>query len=148
MDHLAIMHKSWNLTQKILSGKKKIESRWYKSKCAPWNKIKKGETIYFKDSGESVAIKAKVAKIIQFSDLNSKKVKEILEKHGSELGIEKKDLLKFFKRFKNKKYSILIFLKKPQKIKPFKVDKTGFGIMSSWICVEDINKIKRLPKSN
>ena len=43
MEHLAIMKKSWNLTKKILSSEKKIESRWYKSKYPPWNKIKEGE---------------------------------------------------------------------------------------------------------
>ena len=62
MDHVAIMKKSWKLTEKILSGEKKIESRWYKSKYPPWGKIKKGDIIYFKDSGEPVSIKAKVEK--------------------------------------------------------------------------------------
>lgn len=31
MEHVAIMRKSWGLTDKILSGQKKIESRWYKT---------------------------------------------------------------------------------------------------------------------
>jgi len=35
MDHVAIMKKSWKLTEKILSGEEKIESRWYKSKYSP-----------------------------------------------------------------------------------------------------------------
>ncbi|MBU4370146.1 hypothetical protein KKG58_05355 [Patescibacteria group bacterium] len=37
------MKKSWNLTEKILAGEKKIESRWYKSKCSPWGKIKEND---------------------------------------------------------------------------------------------------------
>ena len=69
MEHVAIMRKSWGLTQKILSGKKKIESRWYKVKYAPWDRIKFGEIVYFKDSGEPVTIKTEVEKVIQFSDL-------------------------------------------------------------------------------
>ena len=56
MEHLAIMRKSWGLTKKILSGEKKIESRWYKSKYPPWGKIRSGEIVYFKDSGEPVSI--------------------------------------------------------------------------------------------
>ncbi|MDO8559127.1 MAG: hypothetical protein Q7R84_02240 [bacterium] len=39
MEHLAIMKKSWGLTEKILSGQKKIESRWYLSKRSPWDTI-------------------------------------------------------------------------------------------------------------
>ena len=48
MEHVAIMKKSWGLTEKILTGAKKIESRWYKNKHTPWNRIKSGEIVYFK----------------------------------------------------------------------------------------------------
>ena len=143
MEHLAIMRKSWGLTQKILNGQKKIESRWYSVKYRPWYNIKKGEIIYFKDSGEPVRLKAKVDKIIQFTDLNQNKVKEILNKYGKDDGIEKEKIPEFFERFKDKKYCILIFLKNPQKIKPFEINKKGFGIMSAWITVDNILKIKK-----
>lgn len=142
MEHVAIMKKSWGLTKKILTGQKKIESRWYKTKYPPWNKIKSGESVYFKDSGEPVTIKTEVKKVIQFSNLNPEKVKEILIKYGEEDGIKKGEIPEFFELFKDKKYCILIFLKNPQKVEPFEIDKTGFGSMSSWITIEDINKIK------
>lgn len=142
MQHLAIMKKSWGLTEKILSGQKKIESRWYKSKYAPWDKIKSGEIVYFKDSGSPVTLKARVGKVLQFADLTPKKVRDILNKYGDDDGIEKQDIPKFFELFKNKKYCMLIFLKNPQKITPFEIDKTGFGAMVAWICVDCIDKIK------
>lgn len=140
MEHVAIMKKSWGLTKKILSGEKKIESRWYKVKCAPWNRIKSGEIVYFKNSGEPITLKTEVAEVIQFSDLTPEKVKGILNKYGQELGINKTP--EFFEVFKNKKYCILIFLKNVQKVKPFDIDKTGFGLMSAWISVENIDKIR------
>lgn len=143
MHHIAIMKKSWGLTGKILNGQKKIESRWYSMRCAPWDKIKTGETVYFKDSGEPVFLKVDVEKVIQFSDLTPEKVKEILAEYGDADGIEKEKIPEFFERFKNKKYCLLIFLKNPQKIKPFEINKTGFGAMAAWIAVEDIRKIKR-----
>ncbi len=143
MEHLAIMKKSWGLTQKILSGQKKIESRWYSLRCSPWDKIKKGETVYFKDSGEPVKLKAEVSKVMQFSDLTPNKIKEILDKYGDDDGLKKSSIPKFFKRFKDKRYCMLIFLKNPKEIKPFEIDKTGFGIMSAWISVDNILKIKK-----
>lgn len=143
MDHVAIMKKSWKLTDKILSGEKKIESRWYMHKCKPWDCIKAGEKIYFKNSGESVTLKAEVLKVIQFFDLNPERVKEILEKYGKADGIGRDKFDGFFKIFKNKKYCVLIFLKNPQKIKPFEINKNGFGMMSAWITVSNINKIRR-----
>ncbi|TRZ64927.1 MAG: hypothetical protein D4Q79_00400 [Spirochaetia bacterium] len=143
MEHLAIMRKSWGLTEKILDGRKKIESRWYLLKYKPWDNIKEKETIYFKNSGESVRIKAEVSKVIQFTDLTPKKVKKILDKYGKDDGIEKGKISEFFKRFKDKKYCILIFLKDPQEIKPFEIDKAGFGAMSAWITVDNIAKIRK-----
>src|SRR3989338_1912620 len=142
MEHVAIMRKSWRLTQKILSGQKKIESRWYSVKYRPWDCIREGEIIYFKDSGDPVKIRAKVGKVIQFADLTPKKVKEILDEYGNDDGLEKEKIPEFFERFKNKKYCMLIFLKNPQKIEPFEIDKTGFGSMSAWITVDSISKIR------
>ncbi|MCX6814625.1 MAG: hypothetical protein NTY20_03185 [Candidatus Aenigmarchaeota archaeon] len=142
MEHIAIMRKSWGLTRKILTGQKKIESRWYKARYPPWGRIKAGETIYFKDSGEPVTIKAEVGKVMQFSGLNPRKVKEILGKYGKDDGIEIQRIPQFRDMFMDKKYCMLIFLKNPRKIEPFEIDKKGFGAMSAWICTEDINTIK------
>ena len=143
MEHLAIMRKSWHLTEKILTGKKKIESRWYKTKYPPWDKIKAGETVYFKDSGEPVKIRAEVDKVIQLDSLDQEKVRKILDEYGSDDGIEREEISRFFEMFKDKLYCILIFLKNPQIIEPFEIDKTGFGAMSSWISIESIEQIKK-----
>ncbi len=140
MEHVAIMKKSWKLTRKILSGEKKIESRWYSQKRAPWDKIKEGGIVYFKDSGDTVSINAEVEKVLQFADLTPEKAKEILKKYGKEIGIE--DIAEAAERYKNKKYCLLIFLKNPQKVKPFWISKKGFGMMSAWISVEAIDNIK------
>lgn len=142
MQHVAIMKKSWGLTKKILSGQKTIESRWYKARCTPWDRIKLGEVVYFKNSGEPVTIKAEVGKVIQFSDLTPKKIKEILYQYGQAIGLEKGKIPKFSEKVKNKRYCVLIFLKNPQKIQPFKIGKSGFGAMSAWISVDNVNRIK------
>lgn len=141
MEHLAIMKKSWRLTEKILSGQKKIESRWYSVKYRPWDNIKKGEIIYFKDSGEPVRIKAEVSNVVQFTDLTPNRVKEILDEYGKDDGIEKEKIPEFFERFKDKKYCILIFLKNPTDIDPFEINKKGFGNMSAWITVKSIKEV-------
>ena len=143
MEHLAIMKKSWGLTDKILSGQKKIESRWYLTKRKPWDSIKRGETVYFKDSGGPVRIRAEAGRVMQFADLTPQKVKEILDEYGRDDGIGEEKIPEFFERFKDKKYCILIFLKNPQEIKPFEIDKTGFGMMSAWITIDNISKIKK-----
>lgn len=144
MHHLAIMRKSWGLLPKILTGEKTIESRWYKNKYSPWNRIKKGDMVYFKNSGEPVTIKSEVYSVVQYSDLRPKKVKEILNEYGAKDGLDIDEIDKYYKMFKDKNYCLLVFLKNPQKIEPFDIDKNGFGAMSAWITIDDINKIKRL----
>lgn len=142
MDHVAIMRKSLKLTDKILTGQKKIESRWYKSKCAPWERIKSGDTVYFKNSGEPVTLKADVDKVLSFPELTPNKVKEILREYGKGIGLGSDDIQRSYERVRCKRYCILIFLKNPKRIEPFKIDKTGYGLMSAWIITDDINKIK------
>jgi hypothetical protein len=142
MHHVAIMKKSWGLTQKILSGEKKIESRWYTSRVAPWDRIKPGDMVYFKDSGESVSLKAQVHNVLQFSDLTPRKIQEILSQYGKDDGIDSADIPKYFEMFKDKRYCILIFLKNPEVVQPFHINKKGFGAMSAWITVEDIREIQ------
>jgi len=144
MIHIAIMKKEWGFLEKILTGQKTIESRWYKNKYKPWDAIKKGDAVYFKNSGEPVLIKTQVKKIMQFSDLSPKKGKEILNAYGKDIGIEKNDIAEFSRKFRDKKYGILIFLAKAQKIKPFQIDKKGFGAMASWITVNNIHEIQQI----
>lgn len=146
MDHVAIMRKSWRFTEKILNREKGIESRWYASKRAPWDMVKKGEWIYFKDSGEAIMLRAKVSRVLQFENLNPKKVREILHKFGNALGVPKEKIPDFFKLFCDKRYCILLFLEHPQKIKPFSIHKKGFGMMAAWISVENITTVKIIDK--
>lgn len=139
------MNKSWGLTGKILHGQKTIESRWYKVKYAPWNRIRAGEIIYFKNSGEPVTISAVVDRVLYFSDLTPEKVEEILAQYGHDDGIEEERMPEFFERFKDKRYCMLIFLKDVQAVSPFEINKRGFGMMASWLCVDSVNRLHHLP---
>lgn len=143
MDHLAIMRKSWGLTPKILSGKKTIESRWYMARHSPWDRIGPGDTVYFKDSGSPVTIKAEVEAVKQFSGLDPQKVRDILDRYGREDGLEREDIPVFYGMFRDKRYCILVFLRNPERTGPFDIDKSGFGTMSAWITLQDISSIRK-----
>ena len=112
-----------DLITKILSGEKKIESRWSKNKIAPWGRVHPNDVIYFKQSGGEVEAKAEVEKVIGIENLDQKAVKWIVKKYElkEEWG-------------KDKKYCTLIFLKNPKRVKPFKIDKSGFGSAAAWLC--------------
>lgn len=142
MDHVAYMKKSWGLLPKILTGDKLIESRWYQTKHLPWGKIQVGDTVYFKNSGEPITVKAFVKNVLSFDGLTPTKVKKILYKYSDLNGINKQNQSYFYNLFKNKKYCLLIFLANPQKIIPFDINKNGFGSMSAWITIKNIDTIR------
>ncbi len=142
MDHLTIMKKSWGLLPKILTGEKTIESRWYSNRYAPWDRIKIGDIVYFKNSGEPVTVKAEVFNVLQYENLNPDKIMGILKEYGTKDGLGIDEIDKYHGIFKEKNYCLLVFLKNPKKIKPFKINKKGYGMMSAWISIDNINEIK------
>lgn len=142
MHHVAIMKKSWGLTEKILTGEKTLEERWYKFKRPPFGTAKVGDTIYFKDSGGPVSVKAKITKVLQFENLTPEKSQEIVKKYAyADLG--GKEITSAIREYtSNKNYCVIIFFENAKKIKPFEINKKGFGLMTAWITVGNIKKIK------
>ena len=140
MEHLAILDKKRKLLVKILTGEKTIESRWYKSKVTPWGNIKAGETIYFKESGDPVRAKAEIAEVMQFY-LPQTDIPDLLEKYSKQICFTS-PMPELIQWCKERKYCILLCLKKVELIEPFEINKKGFGLMAAWISVDKIEKIK------
>ncbi len=140
MHHVAILKKQF--LDKILAGRKSIESRWYKTKRSPWNRIKTGDIVYLKYSSGMVVAKASVSRVLQFENLNEQKISWIAEKYGKMMGIDGESIKEFVDRHKGRRYCILIFLDKVEKITPFRISKKGFGNQAAWMVVNNIEKIK------
>lgn len=138
-DHIAIMKKSWGLIPKILSGEKTIESRWYQTRRVPWNAIVEGDTVYFKNSGEEVSAKAEVLSVLQFELKDIPDARCVIAKYGKQICLVNKDPSTWDGV---PKYCILILLKNPKSVKPFKIDKQGFGNAAAWLAVGDIKRVK------
>jgi ASC-1-like (ASCH) protein len=140
-DHIAIMNKKWDLIPKILSGKKTIESRWYKSRAAPWDRVQVGDTIYFKNSGEPITVAARVSQVLQFKNLTDETVSQIVAEHGRGLALAQVDVKEWVH---GKNYCILMYLEDPREVVPaFDIDKTGYGSATAWLTVWDINRVKK-----
>lgn len=142
MHHVAIMKKQWKLLEKIVSGKKTIESRWYKHRCEAWGKVRASDTVFFKNSGEPITVRARVHKVIEFSDLTFLEVKKILKKYGGPDGIGSDDLNYFYHWAKDKKYCVLVFLQNYRRVQPFHINKKGFGSARAWLTMRNINAIR------
>ncbi len=140
MIHVAILNKAWKLLDKIKNGEKSIESRWYKIKAKPWDIVREGDIIYFKDSGEPITVKAIISRVVQYDNLNHDLVMQILNQYHKEICLENR----YTKFYENRKYCILIFLKEIEILNnPIIFDKSGFGISSAWICISNINEFNK-----
>lgn len=139
MHHIAIMNKSWRLIPKILSGEKTIESRWYQTRRAPWNRIAVGDEVFFKNSGEPIIARSIVSKVLQFEPKTNDDLQNIVDTYGNAICLLNRNAKVWSKK---PKYCILVFLDNPEEIEPFYINKKGFGISNAWIALPDIAAIK------
>ena len=119
MYHVAILKKSWHLGEKIANGKKIVESRWYKTKHTPWDKIRTGDVIFFKESGDPVRLKATAKKVDQNKVLNNKYALELMNKYKvADLGTEEiSGVIRNYITDKN--YAIFVSVESVGEIIPF-----------------------------
>lgn len=143
MEHIVIMKSEWKLIPKIIDGIKTVESRWYKSKIAPWGRVKVGDTLYFKGSGGPVNTRAVVTKVAQYEIRTNIEAMQIMNKYALEdLGTKVlSDQIKNY--ILNKKYAVFIHFGKVRKIAPFEINKKGFGTQCAWITVPSVDNIKK-----
>lgn len=146
MHHVAIMNPAWRLIPKILSGEKTIESRWYQTRRAPWDRIRTGDVIYFKDAGKQVSVLADVSDVMQFELESIADAEKIVEQYGKEICMVETDP----RDWNNlPKYCILVRLRNPIALtETFTIDRTGFGSGTAWITVPDIDIIKQTHEHN
>jgi ASC-1-like (ASCH) protein len=138
MDHVAILSRKGRWLEKILSGEKTIESRWYVARFKPYKAIKTGDTVYFKESCMPVTAKATTEKVLFFDELNKSKIEKIIREYSG-IAVDKS----FANEVKDKNYCVLVFLKDVKEIKPFEIDKAGYGNASAWLTMDNIKLIKR-----
>ncbi len=139
MHHVAIMNKSWKMIPKILSGEKTVESRWYVTRRAPWGRIRKDDTVFFKNAGARVTAQARVSRILQFILEDVHATRRIIAKYGKSICLPNPDPESWPRL---PRYCVLIFLKNPKAVKkPFQINKKGFGAGAGWITLTDIRHI-------
>ncbi len=142
MDHIAIMKKKWKLLPLIETGVKTVESRWYKNRSAPWDRIYPKDIIYFKNSGDPITLKATVTKVEQYEIEDNTQALVLMQKYAyADLGAKK--LNQEIKSYiLNKKYAVFVFFDRVEKVEPFEIDKSGFGMQCAWMVVGNITDVR------
>lgn len=69
----------------ILEGKKTVEGRFSKVRCAPFGAVEEGDTVLMKKSGGLVIGSFVVAKVESFENLTQEKLKELETRYSESL---------------------------------------------------------------
>lgn len=128
MKHLAIFKGGG--AQNILTGKKTVESRFARSKIAPFGVITCGDLVYIKPSGGQIIGQFRVKKVIFYDGLSMKDLEEIRQKYGKEIATD----AAYWKSKFNAKYATLIFIGDSSRfitspVKPVKKDLRGWMVL-------------------
>ena len=109
--HVAIMREPY--LSYVLDGSKTIESRFTRNKCAPYQAIKAGDTIYFKKSGGKIVANATVSSV-KFYILSPGTIDRIFAEFGQQLRIT----MDFVDQKRDSKYCTLAWITGVKKINP------------------------------
>jgi ASC-1-like (ASCH) protein len=82
--HLAILHGRY--IDAILLGEKTIESRLSRTRRAPFGLVRKGDVIFFKQSGGPVRARAIAKAVCTFSALTPEGVEALRDRYNAEIG--------------------------------------------------------------
>lgn len=129
--HLAIFTQPW--LDLILEGRKTIDSRLSKVRCAPYGKISGGDIIYMKESGGLVKGQFIASKVDTYEDLTPDILRNINTQYHQEIFVDLgfqglKD------KWSNSKYATLIHISNVTTYqKPFPFPRIG---RTAWILLE------------
>lgn len=124
--HLAIVYGDY--LEKILTGKKTIEGRFTRVRCAPHGRVATGDIVLLKAPAGPVVAQATVRRALFFSDLSPSTVDYIHRNFGAALCLGED----FSSRLQTAKYATLVFLSKVRSIAPRRIakrDRRGWVVL-------------------
>ncbi len=126
--HLVILKKPY--VRAIIAGRKSIESRFMKIRCAPYEKVSAGDRLFFKESSGKVCAVGRAGKVVNFKELTERRIMQLKRKHnrlicGDDLYWEQKA---------NSRWGVLIWLKDVRAMKPIRIDKKDWR---GWVVLTE-----------
>lgn len=140
MDHVVYLDANAQELANLVSGKKKMVIRGAAGRKMPYGRVSAGDMLYFlnNDAEGSIRAKAKVKSVRNSEALTMKESAKLIEGHQAKLRLTDRQL----KRWSGKRYLVLIEVEQVKGVKPFSVDRSGYGNMDDWLPVGHIDEVK------
>jgi hypothetical protein len=138
MDHIVYLDYKAKELANLSLGLKSMIIRGAMGRKLPYGRIENGDTLYFMENNGDGMVKAKaiVQQVFNSGKLSKEESYGLVDSFNDKLMLDSG--LK--KRFRGKRYLVLITIRDFEQLEPFKIDRTEFGNMDDWLPVEDIEK--------
>ncbi len=139
MDHVVYLDAAAKEMANILAGKKNIILRGATGRKMPYGRVEAGDTLYFLNNDAEGLVKARatVTSVLNSDALTEDGSLQFINEQHAGLQLTEKQL----KRWGGKRYLVLIWIEKAEEVKPFRVDKSGYGNMDDWLPVGKIESV-------
>lgn len=131
--HLAIFNPPF--LDLILEGRKDLEGRFSKIRCAPFSKVEEGDVVLMKESGGLVRGSFVVAKVESFENISQEKFKELEMRYSEPLCANADS--QYWQRRRESKYVTLMYVIQATRFEqpfPFpKKDRRGWVVLDEPI---------------
>jgi len=102
--HVAIVDN--DTAQDLLSGRKRVESRFARHRRPPYGCVSRGDHIYFKHSGDMVIGRAAVTRVLQFDDLTPGAIEDLRRRYNHAI----RATPAYWYARRNRRFGVLIWL--------------------------------------
>jgi ASC-1-like (ASCH) protein len=127
-NHLVILKKPY--LDAILSGRKRIESRFRRTRRSPFGKVRPGDKLFLKESAGLVCGMATVAAVKNFENLTPKRIIELKEQYNHPI----KGGDEYWQSKADCKFGFLVWLRDVRAIKPVRIRKKDWR---AWVVLTE-----------
>lgn len=135
--HLAILKKPY--LDAIIEGRKRIESRFTKTRRPHFGQICPGDEIFLKLSSGPVCATAQVAAVQHLEDLTPQKMAELKQLHSEQITATED----YWQSKRDCRYGVIMWLADVKQIEPIRIDKKDWR---AWVVLTEKENFGLLEK--
>jgi ASC-1-like (ASCH) protein len=126
--HLVVLKKPY--LDAILAGRKRIESRFSKTRSYAFGRVQVGDKLFFKQSSGPVCATAKVTAVKNFDNLTPKQITEIKQRYNRDIiGSDE-----YWRSKSDCRFGFLVWLEDVKSIEPVRINKKDWR---AWVVLTE-----------
>lgn len=142
MHHVVLLKKRWRHMEQLLIGTKTAEARWTTRMKDPWDQVKYGDWLFFRENKGPILAKARVLHIKQYKLKWDKQAQDLLTENQAFLLGTSPRTLDLLNTVLGKKYCLIVYFMGVKSVRPFNIDTSAYPKNSNWITIKNVKNIR------